>query len=78
MGAPRLGHDTLISGEIIRSSTQTLCIAMCSGRGWRRIFLRAWQDARISTPMTRIFNINERTRLRERFYGESRSVLARL
>ncbi|TMV94242.1 hypothetical protein FGG78_03840 [Thioclava sp. BHET1] len=28
--------------------------------------------------MTRVFDMDDRARLRERFYGESRSVLARL
>ncbi|WP_206198131.1 isopropylmalate isomerase [Shimia sediminis] len=32
----------------------------------------------ISSGMTRIFDMDDRARLRERFYGEARSVLARL
>jgi hypothetical protein len=34
--------------------------------------------ARISSPMKRLFNIDDRARLRERFFGATHAVLARL
>jgi hypothetical protein len=33
---------------------------------------------RICAPMTRLFNIDDRARLRERFFGATHAVLARL
>jgi Cu/Ag efflux protein CusF len=39
--------------------------------------LQRLAPAFICTAMTMIFDIKDRTRLRERFYGAGRSVLAR-
>jgi hypothetical protein len=40
--------------------------------------LRGAAQSPISRGMITVFDMDDRARLRERFYGESRSILARL
>ncbi|MBM1817466.1 hypothetical protein [Pseudosulfitobacter pseudonitzschiae] len=66
--------------------TDLACYAVvgikCRAFGDRRRFclstLRHKGHARISSSMKRLFNIDDRARLRERFFGATHAVLARL
>jgi len=58
--------------------TRNLCGRQEAAREISVVILEYRKESDYLTAMTPVFDIKDRTRLRERFFGATRSVLARL